>query len=308
MQQQILQQQQAQQRMILAQQAPKPVQPLLQSSQIPTQVESGNVMLAGQAQQPNGIQMGNNGQGHTLVTPQMLASMGINMAQMATLTPNGIQPIPGGLVNLNQFPALALAPSSQQNTTPQQPGLLSSLSQQQQQHTLPVQQVQQQQQQTAQINANQPMQLVVPSMALIEQLQQQRMLQQQQAVANTQTVSGVSGVLPTVPTSMTAPQLPILQQPSHQQPQQIMGGVLLPKTQVSLPQIDQTQLAQMLMNNQAQVQAQGQMNPSLASMQAQLQSQPNNANSQKTIQISQYMNQLQSLAMLGQQGGHPIMK
>ena len=86
------------------------------------------------------------------------------------------------MINLSQFQTIALAPTTQQASA-NTPIFLSSIASQH-----PTQQTQIQPPQTAQsnmtqLNHNQPMQLVVPSMALIEQMQQQRLLQQQAAVA-----------------------------------------------------------------------------------------------------------------------------
>uniref|UniRef100_A0A914CY28 Uncharacterized protein n=1 Tax=Acrobeloides nanus TaxID=290746 RepID=A0A914CY28_9BILA len=294
MQQHILQdqqqQQQQQQRMIFAQaHQQKPLQQVIQAPQVPQQADQGQLVLQDQvsAQHANGgLSLGSTNQRPTLVTPAMLASMGINMAQVATLTPNGLQIIPGSMINLSQFQTIALAPTTQQ-TSSNTPIFLSSIAIQQPTQIQPPQPAQST---MTQLNHYQPMQLAVPSMALIEQMQQQRLLQQQAAVA-----AAASTTASTVPTSTP---LPVLQ-PQAQQPQQVLGGVYMPKSQVSISQLDQNQLAQMLMSSQAQVQT----NSTLVSMQAQA----NSGNNASKMQFNQYMNHLQNLEILSQQG-HPIMK
>lgn len=195
------------------------------------------------------------------------------------------------MINLSQFQTIALAPTTQQ-TSSNTPIFVSSIAIQQPTQPTQIQPPQSAQSTMTQLNHNQPMQLVVPSMALIEQMQQQRLLQQQAAVA------AAANTTPTASTVPISTPLPVLQ-PQTQQPQQILGGVYVPKSQVSISQLDQNQLAQMLMSSQAQVQT----NPTLVSMQAQA----NGANNANKMQLNQYMNHLQNLAIFSQQG-HPVMK
>jgi hypothetical protein len=175
------------------------------------------------------------------------------------------------MINLSQFQTIALAPTSQQ-TSSNTPIFLSSIAYQQPaqpiQQPTQIQPLQSAQSTMTQLNHNQPMQLIVPSMAFIEELQQQRLLQQHTAVAAAASTKPTASTVP-VSAPLPAHQMLVLQP----QTQQMCQNVYVPKSQVSISQMDQNQLAQMLMSSQAQAQA----NPTLTSMQAQAMTINNNS-------------------------------